>query len=119
MGHVRVDLRIANPNSRDELLEVKDALVDTGATFTTVPRSLADQLGLEVLGRHQTRTANGTIQVDRSWAYIEIQGRDNMVPIWISDTYPDVLVGVVTLESLALAVDPKSGKLIDSELLLL
>jgi hypothetical protein len=37
----------------------------------------------------------------------------------ISSTYPGVLLGALTLEGMALAVDPKSGRLIDSELLLL
>jgi aspartyl protease family protein len=119
MGHVRVKVRIAHPNRRNQPIEVVDALVDTGASFTTVPRPLANQLGLEVLGKHRTRTANGTIEIDRSFAYIEYDGRDEVMPVWISDSYPGVLIGVFTLEALGLAVDPKNGRLVDSELLLL
>ena len=119
MGHVRVTIKIANPNRRQDTLEIQDVLVDTGATYTTLPRTLAQQLGLEVLGQHKTRTAAGVITVDRSFAYMEIEGRDGVTPVWITDTYPDVLIGVFTLEALALAVDPKSGRLVDSELLLL
>ncbi len=119
MGHVKVTIRIANPNSRDVPVEVEDVLVDTGATFTTVPRALAERLGLEVLGQHTVRTASGVSTVERSFAYVECEGRDAVAPIWISDTYPGVLLGVYTLEALALAVDPKSGRLVDAELLLL
>jgi clan AA aspartic protease len=119
MGHVRVKVRIAHPNRRNRPIEVADALVDTGASFTTVPRQLADQLGLEVLGKHRTRTANGTIEIDRSFAYIEYDGRDEVMPVWISDSYPGVLIGVFTLEALGLAVDPSSGQLTSSEFLLL
>lgn len=119
MGHVKVSVRIAHPNRRDDPVEVKDALVDTGATFTTLPRSLAQRLGLEILGQHQVRTAAGVKAVDRSFAYMELEGRDAVLPVWISDEYPGVLIGVYTLEALALAVDPKSGRLIDAELLLI
>jgi len=119
MGHVRVKIRIANPNNRSEAIEVDDALVDTGASFTTVPRALADRLALDVLGQHQVRTAAGPLKVDRSFAFIDIDGRDGVAPVWISDSYPGVLIGVLTLEALALAVDPGAGKLTDSELLLL
>jgi len=119
MGHVRVKIRIANPSRRQEADAVDDALVDNGATFTTIPRAIAEQLGLEVLGQQMTRTATGDVRIDRSFAYQEIAGHDAVLPIWISDTHPGVLVGVFTLEGMALAVDPKSGRVVDSELLLL
>ncbi len=119
MGHVRVSIKIANPTRRDAPVEIADALVDTGATFTTIPRAIAEKLGLEVLGQQTTRTAAGDILIDRSFAYQEIADHDAVLPVWISDTYRGVLVGVFTLEGMALAVDPKSGRLVDSELLLL
>lgn len=119
MGHVRISIKVANPEKPDEAHEVQDALVDTGATWTTVPRSLANQLGLRILGQRPTRTAAGVIQVDHSYAMVEYDGRQSVTDILVSDTYPGVLIGVVTLESLALAVDPKSGRLVDSEILLL
>ena len=119
MGHVRVRIKLANPERREEAIEVENALVDTGATLTTVPRSLADQLRLEILGQHQTRTASGVQTVDQSYAFFEYDGRQTVTPIWISDTYPGVLIGVITLEALGLAVDPASGQLTDSEFLLL
>jgi len=119
MGHVRVRIRLANTGRRQEAIEVEDALVDTGATLTTVPRSLADQLRLEVLGQHETRTAAGVQTVDQSYAFFEYDGRQTVTPVWISDTYPGVLIGVITLEALGLSVDPASGQLTDSEFLLL
>jgi aspartyl protease family protein len=38
-----------------------DFLIDTGATTTTVPQALADELGLPSHGRVQGRTANGVV----------------------------------------------------------
>ena len=119
MGHVRVAIKLANPARWREPVEIEDALVDTGATFTTVPRALAEQLGLEVFGQQATRTAAGVISVDQSSAFLEYDGRRTVTPVWISDTYPGVLVGVFTLEALGLAVDPASGRLTESEFLLL
>lgn len=119
MGHVRVKVRIANPNRRDEAIEIADALVDTGATWTVVPRTLADQLRLDVIGSKRIRTADAEVQLDHSFAYVEYDGRESVGDIVISDSYPGVLIGVLTLEGMALAVDPKSGRLVDSELLLL
>jgi clan AA aspartic protease len=119
MGHVRVKLRIANANRPDERVEVEDALVDTGASWTIVPRRIADELTLPILGKRTARTVSGTVEVDRSYALVEWEGREGVHEILVSDTYPGVLVGVLTLESMALAVDPKTGRLVDSELLLL
>jgi len=120
MGHVRITIRIAHPERPDEALEFADALVDTGASITTIPRSVADQPGLRILGRQQKApTAAGDVTVDRSYAQVEYDGHVSVGDIIISDTYPGVLIGVLTLEGMALAVDPKSGRLVDSELLLL
>jgi clan AA aspartic protease len=119
MGHVRVSVRIGNPNRREAAVEVKNALVDKGASWTTVPRGLADQLGLEVLGRKRVTTANGTVQADQSYAFVEIEGRQTIHEVLITDAFPGVLIGVLTLEGLGFAVDPVNERLIDSELLLL
>ena len=41
-------------------------LVDTGATTTAVPASLAAELGLQELGRVQSQTAGGVVQGRRA-----------------------------------------------------
>ncbi len=119
MGHVRVPIKLANPNDRAIQLSVESALVDTGATWTTVSRAIANQLRLEITGRQLVRSAAGLVSIDTSYVFFEYDGRSMVTNIWVSDTYPGVLIGVVTLESLGLAVDPGTGKLTDSELLLL
>jgi len=89
------------------------------ATWSVLPRSLANQLGLDIIGKKRVRTADNEAQLDHSFAYIEYDGHDSVGDVIISDTYPGVLVGVLTLEGMALAVDPQSGRLVDSEVLLL
>src|SRR6266516_2087049 len=54
MGHVYASVKFANPRDieegrREKMVEER-ALVDTGATFTTVPRSLAKKLALPIMG---------------------------------------------------------------------
>lgn len=43
-----------------------DFLLDTGATDVVIPESLAEEIGLEKLGRGAANTANGTITIYRS-----------------------------------------------------
>ena len=118
MGHVNIQLTIANPNS-PALVSTVEALVDTGATLTVIPRSLADQLDLPVTGKRTVRTATGNIEMDRSAAILQIDGKSELNPIVIIDTLDRALVGVVTLEILELAVDPTTGLLTEGETLLL
>ncbi len=119
MGHVRVRLKLSNPLRRQETVEVEDALIDTGATWTTLPRQLADRLGLEIVGQVPAETAAGEILVDHSFAVVEYDGKQSFSDVLINDNLREVLVGVVTLEGLRLAVDPRSGRLVDTKLLLL
>ena len=119
MGHVRVKIRIANPTRRQEFVDVDDALVDTGATRTTVTRDIADRLGLQ--GRRPSASGHRRRRgkVDHSFALIQNDGKQSIPDVLVNDTLREVLVGVVTLEGLRLAVDPRSGRLVDTKLLLM
>lgn len=119
MGHVRVKLKLASPLKREDTVEIEDALIDTGGTWTTVPREIADRLGLEIVGRVTAETAAGEIPVDHSFAVIEYDGKQSFSDVLIVDSVREVLVGVATLEGLRLAVDPRSGRLVDTKLLLM
>jgi aspartyl protease family protein len=119
MGHVRVKIRIANPARRHVAVDVDDALVDTGATWTTVPRDIADRLGLDIVDQVRTETAAGGMSVDHSFALVAYDGKQSVSDVLINDHLQEVLVGVVTLEGLRLAIDPGSGRLVDTKLLLM
>ena len=118
MGHVIVPVQLSHPE-RSEPAVVADALVDTGASWTTIPRALADELGLRVLDKVLTLTANNGLELDHSYALMRYGEKVSVSDILISDTYPGVLLGVVTLEGLRLAVDPANKRLVDADLLLL
>lgn len=118
MGHVNVRATIANPTD-SSLAEEVDAMVDTGATYTSVPRSLARSLQLPITGKTRVRTATGDIVEDHGRALVQIDGQSEINRVLISDTLDKVLIGVITLEIFSLAVDPKNGQLKETESYLL
>jgi predicted aspartyl protease len=94
-------------------LETPDALVDTGATLLSLPKSLVQQLGLE---RHRTRTARTAAGIISFGIYepvrLTVQDRDCIVEVAeIPDECP-ALIGQIPLELLDFVVDPAGGKLI-------
>jgi clan AA aspartic protease len=119
MGHVRVQVRFSNPDVQNGSVDVEDALVDTGATWTTIPRSIAAQLSLRLVGQIPVKTAAGPQTLDQSYALVELDEKKMVTPLLTSDTLDGVLIGVTMLEALGLAVDPTSGQLKDSEVFLL
>jgi len=116
MGHVWVKVKIGDPN-KEKIIEV-DALVDTGATLTVIPRKLANELNLKPTGKAIVETGTGRMELERTRIWIEIEGREEVMPVLISDIIDKVLVGVTTLEILGLQVDPLTGKLKEWTLLL-
>lgn len=119
MGHVRVPLRITNPENPEKTVLVQSALVDTGATWTSVPRQVIADLELNPVGTIRVPTAAGPQELEQSYARLELAGQHVVTNISISDTLDTVLIGVTTLGSLGLAVDPVKGELVETELFLL
>jgi aspartyl protease family protein len=115
----RVVGTVANSLNRDLKLEV-DFLVDTGAIYTVVSKSIADRVGLVELGRRKFKTGSGVVEMPVAEAYVVIEGGGvtSLVAVSSDDAMP-VLLGVTTLELLGLQVDPVNGKLKPLELLIL
>ncbi|MEM1730851.1 MAG: aspartyl protease family protein [Ignisphaera sp.] len=116
MGHIVVRVRVGPP-SRERLVEV-EGLVDTGATLTVIPRKVSNEIGLEIVGKTVVETGAGRLELDRSRAWIEIEGRGDVIPVLVSDVIDKLLIGATTLEILGLQVDPITGKLKEWTLLL-
>ena len=92
--------------------ETAQALIDTGALHVVLPRLVAEQLGLLIMGwTETTRMANGLFsEADvTEGVYVEILHRQTLVhALVMGDT---VLIGALVLEGLDLAVDCKRGQL--------
>ncbi|MEX0801597.1 MAG: retroviral-like aspartic protease family protein [Dehalococcoidia bacterium] len=117
MGRVTTEVTISNP-AEASLQSTVEGLVDTAATFTVVPRALAVSLQLPITGTRLVRTATGDVQMDRARAVVQIDGQSEINPVLISDTLDRVLIGVITLETLSLTVDPTRGELREADTLL-
>jgi predicted aspartyl protease len=94
-------------------IEVKDALVDTGATALGLPSRLIQQLGLTLRHSRRVNTAAGVREANVYEAVrLTVQGRDCTIDVAeLPDTAP-VLLGEVPLELLDFVVDPRGQRLI-------
>jgi len=109
MGLVWVEAVIRNPNTGKHA--TAKALVDTGATLTVLPRRIAEELQLPVIGRRRVATAKGTAELDECVGVVEVMGRKAYVHMLTSNDTDTVLIGATTLETLGLEADPTTGKL--------
>jgi len=117
MGHVHVEAKLTSPITQESV--VLESLVDTGATFTTVPKAVGEKLKLKPISKRKVRTASGEEEMTESYLIIQIFNERTVTPVLISEKLDRVLIGTLTLEALALKVNPKTGKLEKTELLLL
>lgn len=107
---MEVDVLIGDIEGR-KTIRVK-ALVDTGATFTIIPRNIARKLDLRLTGEKvRVSTAKGYDELDLTHALIEINGRRRILPVLVSRYIDRVLIGVITLEAMQLYVNPLTRKL--------
>lgn len=92
---------------------IPDALVDTGATFLSLPRQVIQQLGLKKSFSRRIMTSKGPAESDvYDTVRLTIQGRScNQDVMEVPDGVP-ALVGQIPLESLDFVVDPVNQKVI-------
>ena len=108
VGTFRVRIEVGDP-SRDRF-EPVDALVDTGATYTVLPRRLLEGLGVAPHTRAPFVFADGReVELELGRAWIRIDERQEFSLVVFGD---QALLGAVTLEELRLAPDPVSRRLV-------
>ncbi|MGQ9573179.1 MAG: retroviral-like aspartic protease family protein [Dehalococcoidia bacterium] len=96
--------------------ETLDALVDTGAMFTTIPRPILERLGVKPFRTMPVRFANGQIE-EWQLGQIEAELAGARMPILClfgsADAPP--IIGAHALEAFLLAVDSVQEKLVPKE----
>ena len=104
---------IALGDPRGEHFEELQTLVDTGATWTWVPRDVLERLGHQPTLRRQLRTAdNRTIERDATIAPIRL-GDETIPNLCIfGDPGSELLLGVTTMEAFSVAPDPVNQRLV-------
>jgi predicted aspartyl protease len=119
MGRVTVKAKIENvaelmlaeqgrlPPDQVHRVEVNDALVDTGATALSMPKSLIDQLALIPFRSRTARTSAGLVTFRvYGGVRLTVQGRECHVDVIELPEGSPVLIGQVPLELLDFVVDP-------------
>jgi predicted aspartyl protease len=125
MGRVLVTARIENiedlydvkkgQKTLDQVrfVEVTDALVDTGASMLSMPKSLIDRLGLDFVRSRRARTAAGSMDARLyGLAKLTIQGRDYTTEVLELPDNSPVLIGQLPLEAMDWVIDMPGRRLI-------
>lgn len=100
--------------------ETLDVLVDTGASFTTVPASILGRLGVPTHRSMRFRLADGRLaEWPLGWVTIDIDGQREQSIIAFGPEDAPPLLGAHTLQSMGLGVDPVEHRLIPREWLML
>ncbi len=111
MGVFYVDLEIGDPQG--ERYESVRAMVDSGATYSSLPVLLLNRLGVVP---HDTRAlllADGSrIRRDFGRAWIRLDGRQDITSVIFSGSEAPALLGAVTLEQFGLGIDTVKSQLI-------
>ena len=93
--------------------ETIEAVVDTGATYTWVPRPVLERLGIRSADTRQIQMADGRV-IEREIGSILVTVDGKTVPTLciFGDPESTPLLGAVTLEECSLAPDPVAQRLI-------
>ena len=109
-------VRIAIGDQERERWTTLDALVDTGASITSVPASVLRDLGVEPITRKRFRFAQGeTRSMDVGQTWIRVEGEEVVTLVLFNQEGTPPLLGALALEALFVAVDPVAQKLVPAE----
>lgn len=119
MGFTHVKVRLYNPADMSRSVVV-DLLVDTGAIFTSIYRSILEELGLRPLSRRRLRVYGGaTVERDIGVAVFEYEGNRAGAPVIFGEPEDIPVLGATALEALGYQVDPVTKQLKPVELLMI
>ena len=98
--------------------ETVNALVDTGATFMTMPYDLLERLGVEPFQSVTLRLANGEVERRRiGEVRVELDGQQRTAVCVFGEPSAPPIIGAVTLQSFLMVVDPVEHRLAPVEAL--
>ncbi|MFQ6086177.1 MAG: aspartyl protease family protein [Candidatus Bathyarchaeia archaeon] len=119
MGFTTVKVKVSNPRNAIKSTEVA-LLVDTGATFTVIPRDTLEGIGIKPRVKRKLRTTDGRVaERDGATALVRVRGKVDEVPILFGESGDAAIMGITTLEILGFELDPITRQLKPTEYLLL
>ena len=111
MGHFRVALQVGN--RAGERFEPIEALVETGATYTWIPRDVLTRLGVTPEEEWPFVLADGReVRYAVAWTSIRIGERAQPTIVVFGEPGSEPILGVFALEGFRLAADPVNRRLV-------
>lgn len=111
MGLFQVEIQVVPANGGTP--QAQSVLVDTGASYLALPRSLLTSLGYRPVDRQRVVFATGEAAVwDVAEVRVRLQGRERTVLTFLTPDQSLQLLGAQTLETFGLGVDSLGKRLI-------
>jgi clan AA aspartic protease len=108
MGVFTVTIQAGDPTG--ERFVPVSVLVDTGASYTTLPSELLQELGVKPTRKQQFMLASGqTMTKDAGETRVRLDGKEGTTVVVFGDSGMTPMLGAVTLEEMGLGVDPWRG----------
>jgi clan AA aspartic protease len=106
MGLTDIRAIVSNPTDRTRACELK-FLVDSGAVYSVVPKSILSEIGVAPIEVESFSLADlSQVKREVGEAAFTFEGRTRTSPVMFGEEGDAVLLGVMTLESLGLMLDP-------------
>jgi len=116
MGMLEITIGIGDPAGQN--FEGLEVIVDTASTNTVIPSDILERLGVPIKTTKPTRIADGSIIMSRvGYTIIRLEGEEFPTPVTFAEPGEPSLLGVVALETAALAVDPVEQRLVPTNLM--
>ena len=110
-GNFRVPIQVARRGT--ERFTPLQALVDTGSTYTWVPRDVLDELGVMPEQEWPFELADGReVRYPVAWIQIRVHEREAPTLAIFAPPGAEPILGAFTLEGFRLAADPVNERLI-------
>ena len=111
MGTFTASIEIGDPDGRR--WQRVDVLVDSGATFTTLPRSLLEDLAVPPQDKASFELADGrSVEFDVGKTSVRIGRRVRTTLVIFAENGVQPRLGAYTLEAFLLAADPVNRRLV-------
>lgn len=111
MGTFKITIQIGDPQG--QRYESLDALVDTGASDTVVPRRVLADLGVPIQERWPYTLADErVVEHDIGQTTLRINSTSRIITVVFGESEHTVLLGASALETFHLSVDPVNKRLV-------
>ena len=106
MGLTTLAIQVGNPANPD-VTEELEFLIDSGASYSVVPTSVLERLGIKPIGEQTFRSADGSkIVRKKGIALFKFADQLGGADVIFGEEGDQQLLGAFTLEALGLALDP-------------